>query len=544
MDLCQSSADNFSQSNIDKIQKLCKKNISKIMKTSKNNWINNVYEYIHLAYTKNIIQIIEIKKEKVNQNNKINILKLLKIFCTDSYSLITQEHKIDDKYVNKVISILNSCLLYQASKNKLSKQLKYKIRKYIEIDENGKKLLKLFFNKLLQTNIIDSNYRLLFNPYTSIINLNEIYLQIHYQYIINVKLTKDFRISDQDTFFEDRIIIFTPDNKSINKMVSNSKSKKTYSSTNKLIHEDSDYLKELLIRCFLFNYLLKTNMFPHNMIIYLIDYKKEMMQIKNKKDIIFTPSEINTGVTNGRQIIITRFEEALKTIVHELIHYHDLDFKDIPEFLSQYCLKKFQIHDTLKDLNNNPVLNIFEAYTEAFASIINCMFFSYLNPINSELNLQTTKELIKYNTRIKNSLKNHISYQILYTIVKICSILKVIGCSSLSQFSNNNNSSLSKSHKTNINKQCSVGLVEETNVFCYYFIKLYFYMYLDELFIKNTKINIGKFIISVENFNNLKVIIEKGSQNKFINELVTDILNKNNQKINKEDKTLKMVCLA
>ena len=69
-------------------------------------------------------------------------------------------------------------------------------------------------------------------------------------------------------------------------------------------------------------------------------------------------------------------------------------------------------------------------------------------------------------------------------------------------------------------------------------------MYLDELFIKNTKINIGKFIISVENFNNLKVIIEKGSQNKFINELVTDILNKNNQKINKEDKTLKMVCLA
>ena len=269
-----------------------------------------------------------------------------------------------------------------------------------------------------------------------------------------------------------------------------------------------------------------------------------MMQIKNKKDIIFTPSEINTGVTNGRQIIITRFEEALKTIVHELIHYHDLDFKDIPKFLSQYCLKKFQIQDTLKDLNNNPVLNIFEAYTEAFASIINCMFFSYLNPINSELNLQTTKELIKYNTRIKNSLKNHISHQILYTIVKICSILKVIGCSSLFQFSNNNKPSLSESHKTNINNQCSVGLVEETNVFCYYFIKLYFYMYLDELFIKNTKINIGKFIISVENFNNLKVIIEKGSKNKFINELVTNILNSKNQKINKEDKTLKMVCLT
>ena len=69
-------------------------------------------------------------------------------------------------------------------------------------------------------------------------------------------------------------------------------------------------------------------------------------------------------------------------------------------------------------------------------------------------------------------------------------------------------------------------------------------MYLDELFIKNTKINIGKFIISVENFNNLKVIIEKGSQNKFINELVTNILNSKNKNVNKEDKTLKMVCLA
>ena len=63
----------------------------------------------------------------------------------------------------------------------------------------------------------------------------------------------------------------------------------------------------------------------------------ELMTIKDEKDIIFTPSEINTGVTNGKQIIITRCEEAFKTIIHELIHFHNLDFKNTPEFLVNYC---------------------------------------------------------------------------------------------------------------------------------------------------------------------------------------------------------------
>ena len=614
MDLCNSSLSYFEQKDINLLTKKSRSKIKKILNNknthtneSTNSWIINIYEYLHKVYSKNnMFEITDIIQSKIDDKDKINVLKLLKIFCTDRHDYILEELNIDKKYLDKIIKLLIQCLEKQSKNGKLSKQLKYNLRHYIEINDKGKKLLELFFKHLLNTNIIHPDYRLLFNPYTSIINLNEIYLQTKYKYVINVKLNKGFlsnktntnkintnkintnKINTNDIYFNNRIIIFTPNEKELGKLFNNNPKNnqdknpvKKKSKKPNIISYESEYLKELISRCFLFNYILQNGNFPTSMILYLIDYKKEMMQVKNKKDIIFTPSEINTGVTNGQQIIITRFEEALKTIIHELIHFHDLDFKNVPKFLTDYCLQKFQLEETLKDHFNNPVINLFEAYTEGYASIINCIYYTYLNP-SLEYNLQENTELKNYEIRINKYLGQHLTYQIAYTMIKCCQILNIIGCKDLNQFTNNktlngNNRIINSNHKTingnsvtinsNNVKKCKIGLNENTNVFSYYFIKLYFYLYLDELFNNCCQKYNGKFIKNKENYYQLKNIIEKGRNNKYISDLVITLQNnlskQNNSskqsnkhknpnknkknvinKLSYNDSTLKMVCLA
>lgn len=590
MDLCNSSLSYFEQKDINLLTKKSRSKIKKILNNknihtneSTNSWILNTYEYLHKVYSKNnMFEITGIIQSKIDNKDKINVLKLLKIFCTDRHNYILEELNVDKLYLDKIIKLLIQCLEKQSKNGKLSKQLKYNLRHYIEISDNGKKLLELFFKHLLNTNIIQPDYRLLFNPYTSIINLNEIYLQTKYKYVINVKLNKGFlsnktntnKINTNDIYFNNRIIIFTPNEKELRKLFNNNpknnKHKNTVKNISKkpnIISYKSEYLKELISRCFLFNYILQNENFPTSLILYLIDYKKEMMQVKNKKDIIFTPSEINTGVTNGQQIIITRFEEALKTIIHELIHYHDLDFKNVPKFLTDYCLQKFQLEETLKDHFNNPVINLFEAYTEGYASIINCIYYTYLNP-SLEYNLQENTELKNYEIRINKYLGQHLTYQIAYTMIKCCQILNIIGCKDLNQFANNKTlNGNSRTINSNNIKKCKIGLNENTNVFSYYFIKLYFYLYLDELFNNCCQKYNGKFIKNKENYYQLKNIIEKGRNNKYISDLVITLQNnlskQNNSskqsnkhknpnknkknvinKLSYNDSTLKMVCLA
>ena len=188
MDLCNLSLSYFEQKDINLLIKKSRSKIKKILNNkntykneSTNSWILDTYEYLHKVYSKNnMFEITNIIQYKIDNKDKINILKLLKIFCTDRHDYILEELNINKKYLDKITKLLIQCLEKQSINGKLSKQLKYNIRHYIEINDNGKKLLELFFKHLLNTNIIQPDYRLLFNPYTSIINLNEIYLQTKY----------------------------------------------------------------------------------------------------------------------------------------------------------------------------------------------------------------------------------------------------------------------------------------------------------------------------------------------------------------------------
>ena len=122
----------------------------------------------------------------------------------------------------------------------------------------------------------------------------------------------------------------------------------------------------------------------------------------NKKSIILGPKEINTGFTTYQhKLCIFREEELNKVLIHELIHYLQLDLGYIKSNrISNYF-----------NINPNIEIRLNEAYTEILALIINVSINSYLNKgrknysfankmINYELKFtlyQISKILIHYN---------------------------------------------------------------------------------------------------------------------------------------------------
>ena len=83
------------------------------------------------------------------------------------------------------------------------------------------------------------------------------------------------------------------------------------------------------------------------------------------------PKEINTGSTlmgNHGHIKIWRKEELYKLILHEMIHYLDLDMNINNKLFTIYSLlyKVFNI-------SKNQIIIINESYTETWACIINAM---------------------------------------------------------------------------------------------------------------------------------------------------------------------------
>ena len=212
--------------------------------------------------------------------------------------------------------------------------------------------------------------------------------------------------------------------------------------------------------------------------------------------------------------------------------------------MTEFCLKNFNIKKTTTDFYNNPNILIFEAYTESYASIINMIYYSYLNPKKNN-NLQKGLDLLNFKNKINKYLYELLSKQILYTILKISHILKTIGCETIDDFifeTRLENKSENKSENKYENK--SIGLYEDTNLFAYYFIKLYFYIYLDELIIKCCKKETGKFVKSKLNYEIIKNIIKKGKNNKNLNNIINNLLSNNIIKKNDKYKnSLKMVCL-
>jgi hypothetical protein len=119
---------------------------------------------------------------------------------------------------------------------------------------------------------------------------------------------------------------------------------------------------------------------------YLSDKKKNMECDKDYSVHEFSTNEVNSGSCNGgtNTINIWRKEEILKVTLHECIHLLDYDEKSEDYLLKENYKKKYKI--------TSDSMNIFEAYTEIWAELINI----YLTNIIINGNITSFTKFIEY----------------------------------------------------------------------------------------------------------------------------------------------------
>ena len=191
-----------------------------------------------------------------------------------------------------------------------------------------------------------------------------------------------------------------------------------------------------------------------NVFIYLTPIKKEFN--KNKD---FNHEAFNTGFTNGQMICIFREEEVLKVLIHELVHYLNLE-------------------NHFDDINNKKLLNYFnmckdckintnEAYTELIAIILFLIWYNkyYFDQFNYN----------RFNKMLNNELK--------FSINQSAKCLSIIGC--VNKFSDI------------IDKSNNCKIIQSTSFLSYFVIKTAIMFNID-LFFEFLKINNSEYTL---NFN-------------------------------------------
>ena len=122
--------------------------------------------------------------------------------------------------------------------------------------------------------------------------------------------------------------------------------------------------------------------------IFLTDFKKELPVKEALLDVLNINSGYSYGDNNNSYIVIYRYEEWYKVLIHELFHALDLDFSSMPFPSTKEKMKNY--------FNINSNYNLYETYCESWARILNVAVFSFLKNINSKKNY-----LLDFNENIK-----------------------------------------------------------------------------------------------------------------------------------------------
>jgi len=126
----------------------------------------------------------------------------------------------------------------------------------------------------------------------------------------------------------------------------------------------------LVLICFLNKYSGKKCSKKLGIYIYLTDLKKEL---PNRSFDIIDSVNANTGFTYTcspeNEIVIYRKEEWFKVLAHEMMHSFGIDFSNMNV---DSCNEKIK---RIFKVNSN--VNMYEAYTEFWGQMINCIFCSY-----------------------------------------------------------------------------------------------------------------------------------------------------------------------
>ena len=267
---------------------------------------------------------------------------------------------------------------------------------------------------------------------------------------------------------------------------------------------------EIIKRILFFNEFLQTDKLPSKFIVFLTDNKKEI-----DEDVIskmhFKTLNINTAVTNGLDIIIYRQEELLKSIFHELIHFHNLDFRTTPPKLISYLMKTHNINAENK-------YTLFESVTESLANILNNIFQS----------------------RDIKHFESNLESEIMFSTMQIAKILSICGYKKWKEFakldsssgSGSGNSSSSDTIHNHNKRNPYKQFKQDSCVFSYYILKFYIMLSLDTYF-KNCLDLKLKFIQTEDSFNKLIDLFDSSRHNKYLENIINNILgNKNNKLYN------------
>ena len=183
--------------------------------------------------------------------------------------------------------------------------------------------------------------------------------------------------------------------------------------------------------------------------LFLSDIIKEIPHKCNKKECSLKRENINSGTSyHDNWIHIYRKEELLKVLIHELIHYLEIDINSYAYIIDSYC-SHILMHEKSK-----PIL-VNEAYTEFLAIYLHTLYIS--------------KYISHYS---KNSLEE-IFFELLlneerFTLYQINKIFKISGIEDISYFRKSND------------------FIQHTNVISYFILK-YIFLINAKYFIKTYK---------------------------------------------------------
>jgi hypothetical protein len=367
----------------------------------------------------------------------------------DNIKIVKNVHKYDNSKICNKLDIIkyiskNQGILHRYIKNNDNNQYIYKflynLDKYnnLEIcdwlDIYGKKLNQIIYNLIRNKNL----------PTHMLENINDSCL---YGDFISLKILDDINTN-----------INTSQNLKINYY--NFNIDLTVNFKKKLFRKQI----ELFIKRCLILSILHNNSKNIYLDLWLTDNKKLIP--KNYK--ILTQKEINSGLTSfgymDTKTTIYRKEEINKLIIHELIHYLDLDFKYELEF------------NVSKYFNIKPdEFRIYESYTEINACIINCILCSYETTGKKNFNL----------------FKKYLNYEIKFNLFQTAKILVFYGFEDIYEFIKPYDG--------------KYKFKQNTSVFSYFFVKTALLFGIDEYFkfmekccnnfkFLNNEVNTKKFI--------------------------------------------------
>lgn len=271
-----------------------------------------------------------------------------------------------------------------------------------------------------------------------------------------------------------------------------------YCSKKDLYKINKSFLNKIMSRILFLNFYLDTIKLPNNIILYYSN-KKKTLPPKYQK---FTTQNVNSAVTDFSNITIYRKEEMLKSILHELIHFHNIDNPGNTNTLLRELINTHNVAP-----NNPYYLN--ESITEVLATLFNSVFISQQK---SKLSLNS----------ILNHYKSIILNELIHNSIQVSKILKNLGYNNLQSFYK-----LGITDKIN---QKSKVLHQESDVFAYYILKMYLLNQLSSFI--NTFNTSNKIIVKKEDSNNtnniskLRFLFNQSIQDKdlhrFVNYLIKE----------------------